>query len=92
MLAHAHESSSAARFTELMGLWLENLPKEVKEKDIWASPAKIRKLLSEDPSARDALKEFNRNRMAEALEALELKSRRHAGSTEYLIWVAPKET
>lgn len=90
MLHHAHDSSPAARLTELLDLWFENIPTSAKVKPIWVNPARLRKQLSEDPSSRDALKEFSRNRMASALETLGYKTRISGNSTEYLIW-EPKE-
>lgn len=87
MLEFAHDSSPAARLTELLDLYFENLPDKAKAEDIWVSPAKLRKILSEEPSARDALKEFNRNRMAAALETLGYKTRVNQWKgTDYLIW------
>lgn len=86
MMSHAHDASPAARLTELLDLWFENLPANKKVEPIWVSPAKLRKVLSEDPSARDALKEFSRNRMASALETLEYKTRTSGKSTEYMVW------
>jgi hypothetical protein len=90
MLAHAHDSSPAARLAELLNLWLEQLPVENKKGKIWVSPSKLRKNLSEDPSARDALREFSRNRMASALETMKFETRSHAGSLEYCVWEGDK--
>lgn len=86
MLHHAHDSSPAARLTELLDLWFENLPAQKKAEPIWVTPTKLRKELSADASARDALKEFSRNRMASALESLEYETRASGNSTEYQIW------
>lgn len=86
MIDFAHDSSPAARLTELLDLYFESQPGNVKVKAIWATPTKLRKLLSQEASARDALKEFSRNRMASALETLEFPTRANGNSTEYLIW------
>jgi Family of unknown function (DUF5906) len=89
ILEHAHDASPAARLTELLDLWIEGLPAENKKERIWLTPSKLRKHLSADPSARDGLKEFSRNRMSAALEALEYETRLHNHMTEYMIYEPP---
>lgn len=90
MLEHAYEASSAARLDELMQFWREQgaVCAEAKKagKKIWATPTKLRNYLTEEPSSRDALREFSRQRMAAALEELNLPTRKHGPSTDYLIF------
>lgn len=85
MLREAHDSSPSARLAELLEEWRGNMEGD----SMWVSATRLRRLLSEDPSARDGLKEFSRNRMAQGLEDIGteyvLETRRHAGNQEYLI-------
>lgn len=95
MLKHAHDSSPEARLAELMLEWRSNamFKKEDVDQDgcMWMTATKIRKELAADPSARDALKEFSRQRMAVALERMGKSfvrsEREHKGCTEYSIVV-----
>lgn len=101
MLAHAHESSPAARLAELLDEWKQQFSdttsKARAEEDgcAWMTATKLRKELSLDPSARDALKEFSRNRMAQALGELGPEyicdSRTHSGNKEYKIRIRKYE-
>jgi hypothetical protein len=84
MLREARDASPAARLEEMLELWRESRSETEKE-PIWANPSKIRHLLTADGSVRDGLREFNRNRMAAALEELNLPTRSNGNSTEYLI-------
>jgi hypothetical protein len=68
----------------MLELWRES-QSETEKEPIWANPTKIRHLLTADGSVRDGLREFNRNRMAAALEELNLPTRSNGNSTEYLI-------
>jgi hypothetical protein len=94
MLVEAHDSSAGGRLTELLDMWRNERPREKGEKEsIWMTATTLRKAISQDPSARDALKEFNRNRMAAALESVGeeyvLETRRNRGNQEYLIKLRP---
>jgi hypothetical protein len=98
MLAHAHESSPAARLAELLDEWKsQGADKKNAETDgcIWMTATKLRKELSADPSARDALKEFSRNRMAQALGELGPEyvctTRVHARNKEYKIRICNRK-
>jgi uncharacterized protein DUF5906 len=89
MLQETQDASPAARLTELLDIWIAESASANKKVSMWVTSSKLRKLLAEDPSARDALKEFSRNRMAAALENLGpdyvIRTRRNSRTTEYLI-------
>jgi hypothetical protein len=90
LLVEAHDGSASGRLMELLDMWRSERPREKGEKDaMWMTATVLRKAISADASARDALKEFNRNRMASALEGVSedyvLDTRRHNGNLEYLI-------
>jgi hypothetical protein len=101
MLLHAHDSSPSARLAELLDEWraqFSSATSEAKADEagcVWMTATKLRKELSADPSARDALKEFNRNRMSAALEGLDENyvcgTRSHAGAKQYHIRLINKE-
>jgi hypothetical protein len=88
MLSEAHDASPAARLHEMLEQWREGSA-EVAAEPIFANPTKIRHKLAGDPSLRDGLREFSRNRMAAALEELNLPTRVNGNSTEYLIFRPP---
>lgn len=77
MLTHAHDASPSARLSELLDEWRKQYSTATSSSIAdesgcaWMTATKLRKELSQDPSARDALKEFNRNRMAAALAGLD---------------------
>jgi hypothetical protein len=77
----------------MLELWREGMCEEMSKKDkrpVFANATKIRNLLiGADPSARDGLREFSRNRMAAALEELNLRTRSNGNSIEYLIFAPP---
>jgi hypothetical protein len=87
MLRFAHEASPAARLSELLDIWrTESGQCAEADKPIWANPTKLRDILTANAPAREALREFSRNRMAAALESLGLKTRTNGNSTEYCIY------
>lgn len=89
MLKESNDASPHARLAELIADWKESsgVKADKEKKRIWATPTKLRRLLSEtNNTARDALREFNRERLAAALESLRLKERENGNSTEYLIY------
>lgn len=100
MLLHAHESSPAARLSELLDEWMKNFSNATSKSFAdesgccWMNATRLRKELSADPSARDALKEFSRNRMAAALEDLDedyvCGKRTMKGNKEYHIRIHAK--
>lgn len=78
-------SSSETRLAEMLHEWRDCHPGAPQ----WLTATGLRKVLSEDPSIRDGLREFSRDRMREALEGagedLVLKRRDHNGNREFLI-------
>lgn len=76
LMAHSNDSSAPSRLAELLDEWKKNFTSITSAAIIdqyggqWMTATKLRKELAQDPSARDALKEFSRNRMATALEGL----------------------
>lgn len=102
MLLHAHDSSPAARLAELLDEWKKmfsnasSLAHVDEDGGSWMTATKLRKELSMDPSARDALKEFSRNRMAAALEGLGpeyvMDTRSSNGMKEYKIRICNAKT
>lgn len=98
MLDHAHDSSPEARLGEILQEWRTNaiFNKDIVDTDgcIWMTTTKIRKELAQDPSARDALREFSRQRMAVALERMDKQfvrdKRKWKGCAEYQIVVKNK--
>jgi hypothetical protein len=101
MLLHAHDASPSARLAELLDEWRKQFSNATSNSMAdetgccWMTATRLRKELSQDPSARDALKEFSRNRMAAALEALGedyvCGSRTHASNKQYHIRIKPRE-
>jgi uncharacterized protein DUF5906 len=91
LLAAAVDAGSGARLREMVEIFYEESTEvadaKKAEKKIWATPAKLRKLLAQEPSFRDNLREFGKNRMDMALEELQLPSRKAStSSTQYLIY------
>jgi hypothetical protein len=101
MLLHAHDSSPSARLAELLDEWrvqFSGASSDAKADEdgcMWMTATRLRKELSNDPSARDALKEFNRNRMSAALAELDEEyvcgTRTHAGAKQYHIRIKPRK-
>jgi hypothetical protein len=86
MVTAAQENSSETRLEEMIGLWREEMDRKEPE---WMTVTKLKKELSVEASFRDALKEFSRGRMREALTEMGkdfvLGTRSHAGAEEFLI-------
>lgn len=83
MIREALDASPAARLDEMLQLWREH--QKGTEKPVWANPTLIRHNLAD----LDGVREFSRNRMAAALEELNLPTRINGNSTEYLIFAPP---
>jgi hypothetical protein len=82
MIREARDASPAARLDEMLELWRET---QEGKKPVWANPTQIRHNLTD----LDGVREFSRNRMAAALEELNLPTRVNGNSTEYLIFAPP---
>lgn len=85
LLRASKASSSETRLGEMLSEWRNAKPGEPR----WFTATGLRKELSEDPSIRDGLREFSRDRMREALEEagkdLVLERRDRYGNREFLI-------
>jgi hypothetical protein len=95
MLEESENAAPAARLRELLDEYCDSALDKEQRKPQWFTPAKLRKALSQDPSARDSLKEFGRDRMAPAMESLGedyvIRSRKNGRTTEYLINLGRKD-
>jgi hypothetical protein len=85
MLKEAFWGSAASRLQEEIELYIES-GYDKKGGKLWVTPARLRKLLQENKSSADVLREFGRNRMPAALQELDYKTRQNGTSTQYLVF------
>lgn len=86
MVAAAYEQSTEARLEELIGEYLSADNDIKRDHKIWMTPTRFRKELAREKGLASDLREFGRERMAQGLKALGLRTRKHGGSTEFLIF------